>query len=208
MKITAIKRAKGSRSVHVYLGEDRYALATEVVMRAGLGVGTDLSPEQLADLQKADVVWRCKDTALAMLARSPKSSKQLRDRLYQRGMPAPVIETCLQNLASSGLVDDDAYAAAFARESLRRRPTGRARLISELRARGVDAGVAQRAASEALAEVGASEMTIARQALEQLRPRRGEERERFRRRMAGFLGRRGFSSETISSILEESDPGV
>ena len=102
-----------------------------------------------------------------------------------------------------GFLDDARYAEAFARDRVRLSPRGTRRVVQELRGRGVDPEVATEAMEGVLREEGIDDLDLAREAARKWRPRAGEERERARRRLAGFLARRGFGSEAVRTVVEE-----
>lgn len=207
MKITAIKRPKKSSGiVHVYIDAERYPLATEVVLRAGLRVGAELSDADLAALQLADLAWRCKETALRLLSHGPRSEAQLRQRLLMRKFPSATVDPCMLELVRASLIDDESFALAYARDRIRRRPSGRGRILLELRSKGIDAEVGKKAVDHVFAETSVSEDDLARRAAAKFRVKRGEDADRARRRLYGFLSRRGFSGEAISEVLSSLGP--
>jgi regulatory protein len=189
-------------NVHVD-GAFRLAAAVELVLAAGLRTGEPVSAAQLAELEQRDVGWKAREAALVLLGFRARSAAELRRRLVQKGFDAGVAEACVADLAERGMVDDEAYAAAFVRDRVRLRPHGRRRLTAELRARGVDAEAAQEAVAEVWGAEGVSEADLARAAAARWRQRPGEETARARRRLHGYLARRGFGSEAARAVLEE-----
>lgn len=75
--------------------------------------------------------------------------------------------------------------------------------MQELRARGVDEDAAMTAIGAAMAEEEVSELELAREATRRWRPRPGEEAMRARRRLAGYLARRGFAGDVAQQVIEE-----
>ena len=59
-------------------------LAAETALRAGLRVGDELQPADLARLDREDTAYRCKESALRLLAYRPRSERELRQRLATR----------------------------------------------------------------------------------------------------------------------------
>ncbi len=87
--------------------------------------GTDAPPGRSA-----------REAAERILARRDHGSAELRRKLLARGFAPGAVEEALRGLAGRGLLDDGAYAARFARESLAR-GRGPLWIQSKLRARGV-----------------------------------------------------------------------
>jgi regulatory protein len=87
------------------------------------------------------------DDAVKLLARRAYSRRAIEERLVTKGHDRERVEEALSRLASSGALDDGAYARRFIAE--RGRARGRERLVAELAARGIDPEVAARALEEA-----------------------------------------------------------
>jgi regulatory protein len=75
-------------------------------------------------------------TALALLARRAHTRVEIRRKLLLRGFPVAGVEACLDGLAERGWLNDAATAAALA-SARSRAGRGRARIASELAAKGV-----------------------------------------------------------------------
>jgi regulatory protein len=104
-------------------------------------------------------------------------------------------------LVRARLLDDESYALAYARDRIRRRPSGRGRILLELRGKGIGAELGKTAVDYVFAETGVSEVDLAQQAAAKFRRKRGENADRARRRLYGFLRRRGFGGEAITEIV-------
>lgn len=203
------------RRIRVGMDDDStLELALEVIERAGLGMGDPLDAELRAELADADLRWRAREVALGFLAHRVRSRGETRRRLRAAAFPTSVVEACLDKLAQDGLLDDGAFAAAFVRDRINIKPRGPARLRHELRGKGVDAGVADRAIQRGLEGAGHTDRSLAVSvALRWLggagareRPalastEYGGEREAALRRLVGFLKRRGFGGDAVSAAV-------
>jgi regulatory protein len=205
MRITRITPL-GPRSQRVgILLEDGESveLALQVVLEAGLAPGSSFPPERRASLEAADVRWRAREAALSLLSHRVRSAAELRQRLTRKGFDAAVADTCVSDLLERGLLDDGAFAGAFARDRLRLQPRGPRRILQELRARGVAEETAQHAMAAALEEVGGDEATLAARVAARWKPRPGEDPRRARARLQGLLARRGFGAEAVRQAVRE-----
>src|SRR5688500_8940674 len=207
VRISAIEPQKHHlERVNVYVdGEFRLALAHEVVLRAGLRTGDDVSEARLDELAAEDQLWKARDSALNLLSFRARTATELRRRLREKAFPEEVVERCVAELVERGLVDDSAFAETFVRDRVRLRPSGARRLVQELRVKGVDADMAEEAIEEVLRSEDVSELELARVAVSKWARRSGEDRARARRRLYGFLARRGFGGDTVRQIMEEID---
>ena len=184
-------------------------VALEAVERLELGVGDSLPRPRLAALQEADAGIRVRDAALNLLSYRARTRTELRRKLREKGFDADRIEACLDRLESQGLVDDAEVAAAHVRDRLRLKPRGRVRLRSELRAKGVARGVADDVVERVLEDEEVTEADLARRAADRWVARQSDatlaalvgddrdEAQKVRRRLYGWLGRRGFRGQAL-----------
>jgi len=208
MRITSLppqKHAPDRLSVFVD-GEFRMGLAAEIAHLAGLRVGEEVDDARLAELERRDHAWQAREAALRLLAVRPRSAAELARRLQMKGYGPEVAEEVIGRLRELGMIDDAAFAGMLARDRVRLRPQGSRRLANELRQKGVDEETARAAIRETLASEETDDRELARRAAARWRPRAGEEPERARRRLHGFLARRGFDGEVIREVLDERLP--
>lgn len=141
-----------------------------------------------------------KDRALRLLGVRSRSREELRRRLKRAGFPQGEIEEALEDLERVGLVDDERFAEEVVRWRLSRQGYGHRAALDTLRKAGVDRSVAERAVVEAgwedeesrAEEVGRARLSR----LDGLAPQAA------RRRLMGFLLRRGFDPEVARTVCE------
>lgn len=132
----------------------------------------------------------------------PRSEHELRARLRQKGFDQPAIDAAVQSLARRDLLNDQKFSQYYAAGRLLSRPVGLRALREELRRKGV----AQETAAEAVtkAAVGYDELAAARAlALRRRAQWRDLPPQAVRRRVAGLLQRRGFSSDIVFRVLRD-----
>jgi regulatory protein len=125
--------------------------------------------------------------ALRYLARRDRSEAHIKAYLGKVGASPSHIRTVLARLRGLGYVDDRAFAQRWARDRIARKPMGRLRLEAELQAQGLDERIVANTVEAIYAEL--SERTMALQLL------------RTRAVTPAFLRRRGFSEDTIESVV-------
>lgn len=163
---------------------------------AGPASGGSDSPERV--LEKA------RQTALRFLSHRMRTGREVRDKLTTRGFDRRTVSTVVERLTEVGLINDEEYAAAFLRTSLKLRPRSYRVLLSELVKKGVSretAGRAIRESVELTPEVEAARRVMAKASRTYGRLPDGERR----RKLFSFLARRGFSVDTISELLGEEE---
>ncbi|HET7497734.1 MAG TPA: regulatory protein RecX [Candidatus Eisenbacteria bacterium] len=163
-----------------------------------------MSPEQAASDDSA------KEAALRILARGPRTEREVMDRLIERGYVPDAVERAVERLRRVSLLDDRAYLAWFVRAELGRKPQALRLIETKLARHGLprplvaaaeeairaDGDLAERALDT---EEGRAE-AAAREVGKKLARRGPEER---RRLLQSALLRRGFSWDTIRDLVSE-----
>ncbi len=208
-------RPRGLRvRIHLDRGEP-LEVALEALEHLALGVGDDLPANRRHHLLDADADVRIRDAALTLLSHCARTRSDLRRRLIGKGFQPARVDHALDRLETRGLLDDAAVAEAFVRDRLRHRPRGPTRLAQELRAKGVQPELAERVVGDVLEDEAVSESDLAhrvvdgwlrRQGAATLKalaaPRGAPEAEKARRRLNGYLARRGFRGEALARAID------
>lgn len=144
-------------------------------------------------------------TALRLLAGRDYTKLALVRKLRQRGFSAEQAQHAADRLTTAGYLQEQRYAERFVAAS---RESGRftgIRLRQELQRRGVPAEIAEQALQDAPPDAE-YEQEQARGLVLRRYPgielQQADERER--RRIAGFLQRRGYSSAVIRNVLRQN----
>lgn len=136
------------------------------------------------------------DRAVKLLARRTHFRREIEVKLAQRGYPPEEIGEALERLESRRYLDDAEAARQYVSGKLARGGWGRARLLAELDARGVERGVAGAVLGDLLP---GDDLEAAR---EEARRHAAKAPAALARR----LERRGFSASSIAAVLRERDP--
>jgi len=154
------------------------------------------TPEQEA----ADDLSAAKRIADRSLKFRPRSEKELRDKLTEKGIAAETIDTVIGLLIKQQLLDDKMFARGWVASRLRK-PLGITRIRRELKQKGIsDEIIAAETAASSAEEEWASAMALAKKrlALYAKIPKL-----KIKQRLYGYLVRRGFRFETVNRILNE-----
>jgi len=195
--ITALEPQKRNPDrVNVYLdGEFAFGLARRVA--EDLRIGATLSPAQVEELNAADAVEVAMLRAWNLLSYRARTEQELRDRLAKYGFDQPVIDDVLNRMQQNGYVDDDDFAARWVENRSEFRPRGARLLRLELRQKGVDSNKIDQAVD------GLDEAALAeRAARKRARRYKDLDWEEFRKKMLGFLSRRGFNYDHIRAAIQ------
>jgi regulatory protein len=140
--------------------------------------------------------------ALDMLEARARAVTELRRLLIKKGEPPEEVDAAIERLRVAGVLDD----ANFARQLTRSKALGgghsRRRIQQELAKRGVARDVSDEAIEEVFEEEGIDEAAaIERVARKKLRLLGGLDLATQKRRLFGFLARRGYDSDAIARVL-------
>ncbi len=195
-KITAIT-GRGKR-VNVFLdGRFAFSLEAEVAVREGLREGQGLSVNQIESLARSDHFHRCLNAAAHFLSYRPRSEAEVREQLQRRGFDGNSVTAVLTKLKGEGVVDDMAFAQFWRdnRQSFSPRSQWLTRL--ELRQKGVADDIIEKVVDS----IDDTDSAY-RAALRKARKLPQSDYQRFRRRLAEYLKRRGFSYEVINHTIQ------
>ena len=144
-------------------------------------------------------------TALTLLRARDWSAQALRAALRRRGCPSGEIETALDTLRSTGVLDDSRVAEAKARVLAERKGRGPLRVRRELEALGIPHDVAGRATAAAFGEVDEA-ASIDRAITRRLRGRRPDLAglARIHRQVVAL----GFDPAKVRAALKRVAPGI
>ncbi len=181
------KRPAGTRRrVVVIEGDDWRATSADVIAEIGLRTGHDGPLDDLAAAIDEAEPALARAKALRLLNYRERSVAELVTRLAQDGYPDAVARSVARDLESSGLVDDERFAHALARQLLEIRGFGRRRALSDLAAKGVDEEIAVRAVDDLV--TASDDVRRAEEMAVKLAPRLGGNVDRI----ASKLVRKGF----------------
>lgn len=158
------------------------------------------------------------DAALRLLAQRLRGARELRNRLLRKGFPTEEVTGCLTWLEDRGYLDDEAFSMALVRDRFKFSPRSPSQIGRELTRRGIAPAVADKALKRVQEEEGTSEAHLAEEAArawirkqgprplkELLEDRFTPQRERARRRLYGFLARRGFKGEAAKTGMDAGE---
>ncbi len=150
-----------------------------------------------------------KARALDLLARREHTVKELGQKLSGRTeADEETVREVVQELAAKGLVSDERYAEAWARDAVRLKPRAERRVVTELVEKGVPAALAARTVAGVFEDEDADDAALARRVAEgQVGRLSGLEPQAQWRRLSGHLQRRGFANELIYDVCAELLPG-
>jgi len=197
-KITALRASNHGEKVKVFVdGVLAFVADKKTIANAGLQLGQNLSVSQVEEIKHLFLLHDCVDAALHYLSYRPRSKDEVRRRLQQRGFADDVIVETMDTLKERGFIDDVAFANFWKDSRLSFNPRSRELLKLELRQKGVSAHIA----AETVEDID-DETSAYRVGLKKSRGLGLLDYADFRRRIFGYLRRRGFGYEVANKVVE------
>ena len=200
-RLTDIQIDEGlpSRRVLFLDGAHFDSVDADCIPKLGLRVGLAIEPEVLRKLIEADEGLRAKNCALALLSDQSYSKNQMIYQLRQSGFGAEAIDRAVEDLEQLGHIKDEDFAKRWVARRQRSKPKGKRMLAHELANQRIDRTTVDRV----LADIDHSEETDTALELARKQAKRYQslQPEVAKRRLQGFLLRRGFGYETIQSVI-------
>jgi regulatory protein len=195
-KITAVESQKRDPNrVNIHL-DGEYAFSLARIVAAWLKVGQELDEEKIKSLQAEDARERAYQQALVFLSYRARSESEIRRNLRKHEFSDEIIEHTLDRLRENRFADDSQFARAWVENRNIFRPRSRRALQMELRQKGLSDETAQTALA------GLDEEALAYEAgLKKARRLEALEWNEFRKKLSGFLARRGFPYSVIAPVV-------
>ncbi|GJM40349.1 MAG: regulatory protein RecX [Ardenticatenaceae bacterium] len=196
-KITSLTRQKRNPNrINVFI-DGAFAFGLAEITAAYLRIGQELSTADIDKLQGADQFEKAKELAIRYIEYRPRSITETRRHLLKKEYPEPVVDEVLERLEAVDLLNDPAFARYWVEQRETFKPRSKIALQHELRQKGIERQIID----EAVAEV--DEFAAAKQAAEP-KARRWYtlSEQEFRKKLGGFLQRRGFGYGIVKEITD------
>lgn len=201
-------------------GEPFVVIHAILIENFGLRSGLQIEAEVIEKLIAADAIMRAKNYALRLLreekdndaedetkdshptVRSKTYTKSgMEQRLKREGFSEEAVETAVEELIDSGHIRDRRYAKNWVVRRQKSNPRGKTLLKHELLDRGVDRETVEQVVAQVETE---DEAVLALQiAQKRVKQYRRLPTHVAKRRLHGFLARRGFGSDIVRQVIEQ-----
>lgn len=197
--ITRLVASKGRpKKVKVYLdGKYAFSLEAAVALQARLRIDQELSQPKLEKLEHENQLKKALASSNRLLSFRPRSEKEIRQKLLQKGFDTAIVAESLKYLREHGLVDDTAFARYWAENRAAFSPRSQRMVQLELRQKGVTAGLAEEISEGLDDESGAYQAGAKKASRLNI-----ADYEEFRRKLGEYLRRRGFGYDVIDRSVK------
>lgn len=197
--ITAIKPQKRNpERVNIDL-DGEFAFGLSRITAAWLKVGDVLSEKRIESILRDDTTEVAYQSALRLLGYRARSEKEIRQKLTEKNFAADHIDQVIEKLKEAALIQDEVFARAWVENRNESHPRSRRLMRYEL----LQKGIAEEHIEKALA-VSSTDLELAQRAADSYTRRLTScDQETFRKRLSGYLARRGFSYADIFQVVTE-----
>ncbi|MBN1369346.1 MAG: regulatory protein RecX [Dehalococcoidaceae bacterium] len=197
--ITGIEMNKSKTRANLFVdGSFAFSVCREIAVDNNLKTGLVLDEGLVFELKREDEKRRCFNAACLLLGYRPRGEAELKQRLVRKGFGSELVSDVTRDLKSRGWLDDEEFARFWTENRREFKPQSAALIRRELKQKGVGADIIEQAVA------GCDDYQSAWQAA---RPRAsksaGLDYDAFRRRIGGFLQRRGFGYGIIKPVIEK-----
>lgn len=198
-KITAIKTQKRKGRFNVFV-DGKYTLAVTnlTLLEAHLSVGMELSEDEVEKLIRRVAFQTNLEKAINFLSFRPRSRQEVESYLIKGKLAEAERQQVIAKLTELKLLDDREFAKWWIEQRRAFRPKGMRLVQQELRQKGIE--------PEVIAEFSSSSRTEADSAQQLLTKAWGKWAKlspvEAKKKAMGYLGRRGFSWETIKRVID------
>jgi regulatory protein len=177
-------------------------VSDEVAVKFHLKRGMEIDDDELKELLCEEELSKAKNYVYRILARRMYTRKEIRDKLVERGYMNEVIQDVIATLERYGYLDDRIYAEEWIHSRIRLKPKGKTALRQELARKGIEKSIIEGALNQAFDESKEADMVL-NLARQKVRSYSGDDPSTARRKLQGFLLRRGFDFETVRDAIKQ-----
>jgi len=167
-----------------------------------LKVEQEINEEEVSRAIFKEEVRKAKDYALNLLTYRPRSCQEIRDRLRGKSYDEEVVKEVIGRLQKLNFLNDSQFARSWTESRLLNKPMGRRLLEQELRQKGIDKEIIEEVSQAAFDKHKEEDLALAL-ARKRLKSYAKADEMTRKRRLYGYLGRRGFSPDIISQVFQE-----
>ena len=202
-QITAIKVNKkrpNRRSIFID-GQFAFTVSEGIFFQHNLEEGGEFSDKQIKELTTADEFDKAKQAAVNLLSYRPRSIKEVSNRLIHKGWNKDLADRVTGELVDKGYLNDEEFAAIFARDRAKNKCLGPVALKSEL----IKTGVAQKIIEQTIEAVYSK--YPADELIQRLMKKRGIDLDvplvkKEKQRFINLLKRKGFTWDQMESVVK------
>ena len=197
--ITALKvQKKNQQRVNVYL-DGEFAFGLSRIVAGWLHLGQEIKDDKIVQLKVEDEQEIAYQRAIRFIGYRMRSNSEINKYLEQLGISEVNIESVINRLKRTGLLDDKQFAQMWVDNRNEFRPRSHRMLFVELKKKRIHPDIINQVLEDTISD----EELAFKAAENQLRKYRNLEWQDFRRKLSSYLARRGFSYSIINPVVNQ-----
>ncbi len=198
MKITDIKKqVKVASRYSIFIdGKFAFGLSETGLLDSGINIGQEVNSSQLDSLKKLSATDKLYSLVLNLIARRPRSQREINDYLARKTDDKAEITKLLNKLSNLKLIDDFDFAKRWVDNRRLLKSSSRRKLALELRQKGIDSNIIKKV----LDDDQTDESALIKQIIAK---KRSQTRYQDDQKLIAYLARQGFGYNDIKTALSE-----
>ena len=205
-KITTQQKNKDRYNIFTDEGKgEKYAFSVDeaVLIKFQLKKGMELDELFLTEIHYEDDIRKAYNRALHYLSRRMRSEGEVRTYLLEKEIDAPIIQEVILKLYHYQFLNDEQYAIAYVRTQMNTTDKGSIVIKRELKERGVNDGLIEKALQEYSYE--AQLETAQKLCVKMVNKNKKDSDLVLKQKIEQMLVRKGYSFEIISDALAKTE---
>jgi len=200
MTITAVEKNKEKGMVRVFIDDNySFSIPEQDFISNKLYKDMIISEEQLSVIRDKILVRAARERAVRYLTFKDRSEYEILNKLIDAGFDKNIAQNAVNDLKAIGYLDDTRFAMKYLSERIRTKALSKKTLGYELKNKGVDKEIIEKALSEF--EIDDYEVAL----------REGKRKfgkydlndKKIEQKLCRFLLHRGFSYEIVDKVIRE-----
>ncbi|MDQ1908911.1 RecX family transcriptional regulator [Paenibacillus sp. GD4] len=202
--ITKVERqARAQNRYNLYIN-DQYAFSVheDVLIKYRLFKGEEIEKEQYEAIVLEEERQKAYLNAVRLLSSRLRTEHEIKTRLKQKSFSEEIVQETVERLKTEGYLNDSMFADQLTRQRLHSQKKGRHFIKQELQQKGVSKERIQTAISQ-VDEETEFQMAYELASKKYRNELKTEDPLKTRRKIAGFLARRGYPGGVVTRVLRQ-----
>ncbi|MPM38124.1 Regulatory protein RecX [bioreactor metagenome] len=200
-KITKIEYQKKNKDrFNIYL-DDSYAFAVDmnVMIKYSLAKNMELDDDFISEILTAEEEMNAYNYAVNLLSRAPKSEKELKMKMQDKGYDVIFIENVIKKLREQRYIDDERYSEMFISSKINTSKDGRRKIKEALYNKGINKEIIDEKLSSVSEEEEIERAFLL--AKKKLASMKEEDTRKKTLKLSNYLINKGFEYSTVKKVV-------
>lgn len=200
-KISKIEYQKKNKDrFNIYL-DDSYAFAVDmnVMIKYSLAKNMELEDDFISEILTAEEEMNAYNYAVNLLSRAPKSEKELKMKMQDKGYDVIFIENVIKKLREQRYIDDERYSEMFISSKINISKDGRRKIKEALYNKGINKEIIDEKLSSVSEEEEIERAFLL--AKKKLASMKEEDTRKKTLKLSNYLINKGFEYSTVKKVV-------